>query len=243
MPSNDRIALITGANKGIGLEVARRLGENGHSVLLGSRDAERGEAAASALREQGIGARYIHLDLNDPATAAEAAAAIEALYGRLDILINNAGMGDVADGSPATADIAAVRRIFDANFFGTLAVTQAMLPLLRKSASARIVNVSSALGSLAHNSDPDWIFAGVKLIGYNASKAALNMLTVQLAAELRPAAIKVNSADPGFTATNLNNFQGSQTVEQGAAIAIRLALLDDEGPTGGFFSVDGQQPW
>ena len=118
-----------------------------------------------------------------------------------------------------------------------------MLPLLRKSHSARIVNVSSGLGSLAHNSDPDWEFAQVKFLGYNASKAALNMLTVQLAAELTDTSIKVNSADPGFTATDLNNHRGTQTIPQGAAVAIRLALLPDDGPTGCFFSANEQEPW
>jgi NAD(P)-dependent dehydrogenase (short-subunit alcohol dehydrogenase family) len=161
----------------------------------------------------------------------------------LDILVNNAGISDRNDGPPSTASIEAVRRVFETNFFGALMVTQAMLPLLRKSPSARVVNVSSGLGSLTHNGDPAWQFAGVKRMGYNGSKAALNMLTIQLAAELRDAGIKVNSADPGFTATDLNNHRGHQTVAEGAAAAIRLALLPDDGPTGGFFNAAGQEPW
>lgn len=159
------------------------------------------------------------------------------------MLVNNAGISDPADGSPGSASLDAVRRIFETNFMGALALTQAMLPLLRRSANARIVNVSSGLGSLTWNGDPAWEFARVKLIGYNASKAALNMLTVQLADELRDTSIKVNSADPGFTATDLNGHRGNQTVEQGAAEAIRLALLPADGPSGKFFSTQGESPW
>jgi NAD(P)-dependent dehydrogenase (short-subunit alcohol dehydrogenase family) len=242
-PPSARIALVTGANKGIGFEIARQLGQSGIRVLLGARDPARGEAAAATLRANGIDARFIHIDLGQPATIQAAAAAIEATSARLDILVNNAGITDRADGPPSKASINAVRRVFDTNFFGTLAVTQAMLKLLRQSPSARIVNVSSGLGSLAHNSDPAHEFARVKFIGYNASKTALNMLTVQLAAELKDAGIKVNAADPGFTATDLNDHRGYQTVAQGAAAAIRLALMPDDGPTGGFFSASGQEPW
>ncbi len=238
-----RTALVTGANKGIGFEIARQLGKAGLRVLLGARNPALGEAAASALCAEGIDARFMHIDLERPATIEAAAVAVEATYGRLDVLVNNAGITDAEDGPPGTARIDAVRRIFDTNFFGALAVTQAMLPMLRKSASARVVNVSSGLGSLAHNSDPAWEFAQVKLLGYNASKAALNMLTVQLAAELGATPIKVNSADPGFTATDLNGHRGHQTVPEGAAAAIRLALMADEGPTGGFFSAGQQEPW
>jgi NAD(P)-dependent dehydrogenase (short-subunit alcohol dehydrogenase family) len=136
-----------------------------------------------------------------------------------------------------------VRRVIEINFLGSLAVTQAMLPLLDKADAARIVNVSSGLGSLALNGDPDWQFAPVKFLGYNASKAALNMLTVQLAFELRETPIKVNSADPGFTATDLNDHRGHQTVEQGAREPVRLALLPADGPTGGFFDAAGPLPW
>lgn len=241
--STARIALVTGANKGIGFEIARQLGRVGTRVLLGARDPTLGEAAAAALAAEGIDARFIHLDLGEPASIEAAAAEIERAHGRLDILVNNAGITDPADGPPSTTRLDAVRRIFDTNLFGALAVTQAMLPLLRKSASARIVNVSSGLGSLTLNSDPSWEFAQVKLLGYNASKAALNMLTVQLAAELKDAGIKVNSADPGFTATDLNGHRGHQSVPEGAAAAIRLALLPDDGSTGGFFSASQPEPW
>jgi NAD(P)-dependent dehydrogenase (short-subunit alcohol dehydrogenase family) len=238
-----RIALVTGANKGIGFEIARQVGKSGVRVLLGARNPALGEAAASTLRAEGVDACFIHIDLEKPATIQAAAGAVEATYNRLDVLVNNAGITDPEDGPPGTTSIDAVRRIFDTNLFGALAVTQAMLPMLRKAGSARVVNVSSGLGSLAHNSDPAWEFAQVKLLGYNASKAALNMLTVQLAAELNDTGIKVNSADPGFTATDLNGHRGYQTVPEGAAAAIRLALLPDDGPTGGFFSAKRQEPW
>ena len=202
-----------------------------------------GEPAAAALKAEGVDVRFIHIDLCRPATIQAAAATIDVDYGRLDVLVNNAGIADRADGPPSKTGIDAVRRIFDTNFFGTLAVTQAMLPLLRKSPSGRIVNVSSGLGSLAHNGDPAWEFAQSKFLGYNSSKAAVNMLTVQLTAELQDTGIKVNSADPGFTATDLNGHRGRQSIPEGAAAAIHLALLPDDGPTGGFFSASNPQPW
>jgi NAD(P)-dependent dehydrogenase (short-subunit alcohol dehydrogenase family) len=238
-----RIALITGANKGIGFEIARQLGKADHRILLGARDASLGDAAASALKADGIDARFINIDLRKPATIQTAATSIEADYGRLDVLVNNAGIADRADGPPSKTSIDAVRRIFDTNFFGTLAVTQAMLPLLRNSSSGRIVNVSSGLGSLVLNGDPSWEFSQAKFLGYNSSKAAVNMLTVQLAAELYDSGIKVNSADPGFTATDLNAHRGRQTIPEGAAAAVRLALLPNDGPTGRFFSANNTEPW
>jgi len=240
---NPSIALVTGANKGIGLEVVRQLGRAGLCVWLGARDAGRGEAAAAGLREEGLDVRFVALDLGRPETLPLAAERIQEECRRLDVLVNNAGIADPADGSPGEASLDAVRRVLETNFLGTLAVTQAMLPLLRRSGAGRIVNVSSGLGSLTQNADPAWEFAKVKLLGYNAAKAALNMLTILLAAELRDTAIKVNSADPGYTATDLNGHRGTQTIEQGAAEAVRLALLPEDGPTGGFFSSAGPVPW
>ena len=175
--------------------------------------------------------------------SAQAAATIEAAHGRLDVLVNNAGIADRGDGPPSRADLDAVRRTLLTNFVGPAAVAQAMLPLLRRSPAGRIVNVSSELGSLALNADPGWEHAWAKFLGYNSSKAALNMLTVQLAFELRDTPIKVISADPGYTATDLNDHRGTQTVEQGAAEAVRLALLPADGPTGGYFSSAGSVPW
>ena len=241
--SSSQIALVTGANKGIGLEIVGTLARKGMRVLLGARNAKVGGAAAAQLKEEGLDVQFIELDLGRPETLRDAAAWIEKHAGKLDVLVNNAGITSTGDGSPAKADIDAVRRVFETNFFGTLAVTQAMLPLVRKSEAGRIVNVSSGLGSITLNGDPAWEFASVKFLGYNASKAALNMLTVQLAAELRDTPIKVNSANPGFTATDLNQHRGYQTIEQGAAEAIRLALLPEDGPTGGFFDSSGANPW
>ncbi len=243
LPSATRIALVTGANKGIGLEIARQLGRAGLHVILGVRNTELGNAAMSLLQAEGLDVGLVHLDLTDPATIAAAQARISASYGRLDVLVNNAGISDARDGLPMAAAMGAVRRIFDTNFFGTLEVCQAMGPLLMKSESGRVVNVSSGLGSFAINTDPTSVFARFKRIGYNASKAAMNMLTVQLAAELEPAGIKVNAADPGYTATDLNGFRGHQTVAEGATAAVRLALLPHDGPTGGFFDARGVQAW
>jgi NAD(P)-dependent dehydrogenase (short-subunit alcohol dehydrogenase family) len=235
-----RIALVTGANKGIGFEIARQLGKEGNRILIGARDRDRGQTAVANLRSEGFAARYVQIDLTELAAIAGATADIESQEGRLDILINNAGITSSGDGSPS---LEAVRRTFDANFFGTLAVTQAMLPLLKRSASGRIVNLSSSLGSLKQIGDPTSEFASFRFIGYGASKAALNVLTVQLGGELKDSGIKVNSADLGYTATDLNGRRGRQTIPEGAAVAIRLALLPDDGPTGGFFSVSNPQPW
>ncbi|MGA2411895.1 MAG: SDR family oxidoreductase [Candidatus Binataceae bacterium] len=237
------IALVTGANKGIGFEVARRLGQEGLIVLVAARNPALGQAATATLKAENLDARYLELDVVRPATIEAAAAFIAAEFQRLDVLVNNAGINVTGDGPPSQADLRVVQRVMETNFFGALAVTQAMLPLLRKSAAARIVNVSSGLASLQWNADPHWEFAPVKLLGYNASKAAMNMLTVQLAWELRETAIKVNSSDPGYTATDLNGNRGHQTVAQGAAETVRLALLPAEGPTGGFFASSGPDPW
>jgi NAD(P)-dependent dehydrogenase (short-subunit alcohol dehydrogenase family) len=160
-----KIALVTGANKGIGFEIARQLGKAGHCLLLGARNPALGDAAATKLKAEGIDVSFILLDVDKPETIQTAATTIGAEYGRLDVLVNNAGINDPADGPPSKTSLDAVRRVFDVNLFGVLAVTQAMLPLLRKSASARIVNVSSGLGSLSHNSDPAWEFAQVKDYG------------------------------------------------------------------------------
>ncbi len=238
-----KIALITGANKGIGFEVARQIGRTGATVLVGARNAALGEAAATKLMAEGLSARYLPIDLADNASITAAAATIAADYGHLDILVNNAGIADPGDGPASTASLSAVEHTLRINFLGSVAVSQAMLPLLRKAPSARIVNVSSGLGSLTQNADPTWQHSAVKPLGYNASKAALNMLTVHLAYELRDTKIKVNSADPGYTATDLNGNRGTQTVPEGAAETIRLALLPDDGPTGTYSDSHGIVPW
>ena len=244
MTATKKIALVTGGNKGIGLEISRNLSKAGCTVLLGARDAERGRQAVRALEQSELSdVHFIEIDVTRQETVTAAAQAIEARYGCLDILMNNAGINVRGDGLPGAASLEAVKSVVDTNFVGALRVAQAMLPLLYKSAAGRIVNVSSGLGSLTLNSDPAWSGYDVKFIGYSASKAALNMLTVHLAYALRGTKIKVNSADPGYTKTDLNNNQGIQPVEVGAIAATRLALLDDDGPTGGSFSKDGPYPW
>src|SRR5580698_6211093 len=230
----NKIALVTGANKGIGFEVARQLAGSGCTVLLGARNRALGEEAAAALKQEGRDVRYLAIDLDDLATIATSAQNIEKDFGRLDILVNNAGIAAQGDGLPSSVSLGAIERDFRVNFLGCVAVTQAMLPLLHKAPSASIVNVSSGLGSLTKSGDPAWTHVAAKFLGYAASKAALNMLTVQLAWELRDTSIKVNSVEPGYTATDLNQHRGTQSIPEGAAEIIRLALLCGNGPMGTF---------
>jgi NAD(P)-dependent dehydrogenase (short-subunit alcohol dehydrogenase family) len=241
--SSKRVALVTGANKGIGLEISRQLAEAGFTVFLGARNVGLGEQAAAKLRSQKLDVRHVGLDLTRLETIGAAAGTIKASSQQLDVLVNNAAIVDAGDGPPSTVALDVVRRVMETNFFGTLAVTQAMLPLLRKAPAARIVNLSSGLASLTMNADPTWSFAAFKLLGYNTSKAAVNMLTAQLAYELRDTAIKVNAVSPGYVATDMNAHQGTLTVAEGAAEPLRLALLPADGPTGGFFSAEGPYPW
>lgn len=242
--ANRRVALVTGANKGIGFEIARELGRAGHTVILGARNPELGRKAAAKLSDEQMDARFVELDVDREPSVQAAAAKIAEDFDHLDILVNNAGVADLTgDGPLGTVRRETAERIFRTNFFGALIVTQVMLPLLRKSSAGRIVNVSSGLGSLEQTGDQNLEISKVKYLAYSASKAALNMLTVQLANELRDVGIKVNSAAPGFTATDLNQHRGHQTVEQGAAAAVHLALLPEDGPTGGFFSSAGRVPW
>ncbi len=246
MTTGKKIALVTGGNKGIGLQISRNLAGAGCTVLLGARRAEQGEHAVRQLQQGGLGdVHFIQIDVTRHDAITAAAQQIQSRYGRLDILVNNAGVNLPGDGLPGAVDPVAAQKIFDTNFFGALRVAQTMLPLLHKSGAGRIVNVSSGLGSLTLNSDPSSPIynSSYKLIGYSASKAALNMLTLHLAYELRDTKIKVNSADPGFTKTDLNDNRGTQPVEVGAIAATRLALLDDDGPSGQSFSKDGPQSW
>ncbi len=239
-----KVVLVTGANKGIGFEVSRELGRAGFTVLLGARDTARGEQAAAKLRGEGFDVRFVTADLNDAAESGAALAKqIGEEFGHLDVLVNNAAIADREDGHASSVSIETLRRTFETNFFGTVAFTQPLLPLLRAAESARIVNVSSGLGSLAINGDPGSPFYHAKILAYNASKAALNMFTVGLAYDLRDTRIKVNSACPGYTATDLNNHSGPQTVEEGAIAIVRLAQLSEDGPTGSFTHKDGTYPW
>jgi NAD(P)-dependent dehydrogenase (short-subunit alcohol dehydrogenase family) len=243
MTTNHRIALVTGANKGIGLEIARQLAQAGVSVIIGARDAERGNAAVADLSSQGLDATFVQLNLLDEASIDAAAATISNKHGRLDILVNNAGIVDWTDGVPSRASLQAVRQTMETNFFGTLAVMQAMLPLLRKSTAARIVNLSSTLGSLASNGDPSSPYYSSQLVGYNASKAALNMLTVQLSEEFRDTPHVVNSISPGYAKTDLTGNKGFITAKQAAKTPVQFALLGDDAVSGRFVDVDGEIAW
>lgn len=240
MPNDNRIALVTGGNKGIGLEIARQLAEAGVNVIIGVRDESRARTALDDLAAGGLAAQSVPLDLDSERSIADAATTIEAEHGRLDILVNNAAIFDFADGPPSTASLAAVRRVMTTNFLGTLAVTQAMLPLLRAAPAGRIVNLSSSLGSLTLNGDPSSTYYSSQFIGYNASKAALNMLTVQLHEELRDTSIVVNSVSPGFVKTDLTGY-GTMTPEEGARLPVRYALSGDQ--SGQFVEPDGTTPW
>lgn len=235
--------LITGANKGIGYEAARQLGKLGYRILIGARDEARGRKAAANLAEEGIDAHFVQLDLQDQDSITAAASMISSEYSGLDVLINNAGISLGGATPPSQLQLSEIRATFDTNFFGTVAVTQAMLPLLLQSPAGRIVNMSSGLGSLTYNSDPLHEHAQFNLLAYNSSKAALNAATIIFAKEFKDTPLKINSADPGFTATDLNGFTGPRTVEQAARIVVRLATLSADGPTGGFYEENGEVPW
>lgn len=241
--NSQRIALVTGANKGIGFEVARQLARRGDTVLVGARNEGRGREAEAKLKAEGFDAHFVHLDLEDALTHQRAAKLIEEKFGKLDVLVNNAGIALDANFKASTVPQELLRKTFDTNFFGVIAVTQALLPLLKKSRAGRIVNVSSGLASLTNHGDPAWEFYEVKLLAYNSSKTALNAFTVTLAHELKDTKIKVNSADPGFTATDLNGHSGYKTVEQGASVIVELAILPDDGATGRYFDDNGLLPW
>jgi len=246
-----RIALITGANQGIGLQIAKDLAAKGIVVLVGSRNLENGKKAAA---EIGAKAHAVQLDVTDQNSITAAAKSIEAEFGHLDILVNNAGISKI--GSPkgtveeivksgkfTTARLEDIRAIYETNVFGVIAVTQAMLPLLRKGISQRIVIVSSGVGSLTRTLGEGGEHLRMLFGMYSGSKTALNAVMVGLALDLAPEGIKVNAACPGYTKTALNNFQGTRTVEEGAREAVRLALLDDNGPTGTYSNDDGRLPW
>jgi len=228
-------ALVTGANKGIGLEIARQLGQRDFAVWLGCRDPARGEAAAAELRQQGIEAHCLVLDVGDANSVRSAAAYLQGQTDALDALVNNAGMNFGRPPPPSQEPVEQMRAIFDVNVFGAVRVTQAFLPLLRKSGRARIVMMSSGLGSIGSTLDMTSENWNIGSAGYCASKAALNMITVKFAKELAAEGIKVNAADPGLTATDLNGHMGHRTPADAAPIAVRLATLDGLGPTGGFF--------
>ncbi len=240
--STQTIALVTGANKGIGYDIAAGLGRLGWKVGVGARDDGRREAAVAQLREAGVDAFGVPLDVTDDASVAAAAALVAEQAGGLDVLVNNAGVTGGMPQTPTTADLDTVRAAVETNVYGVIRVTNALLPLLRRSASPRIVNMSSTVGSLTRQTAPG-DGAGPIAIAYSPSKTFLNGVTVQYAKELADTNILINLACPGFVATDLNGFRGTRSTEQGAAIAIRLATLPDDGPTGGYFDDAGVIPW
>ena len=247
-----RVALVTGANQGIGLQIAKDLVAHGFTVLVGSRSLERGEAGP----RRSTGTRALQLDVTDKASIAAAAERIRKELGRLDVLINNAAISNTRKTPgmslqeyaeitrPSNVSLDEVRAVWETNVFGVLAVTQAMLPLLLEAPAARIVNVSSGVGSLTMNSDPAFPYRRIFGPVYPASKTALNAMTLAMAIELESAGIKVNAVSPGFTKTNLNGYEGTETVEEGAREAVRVALLGPDGPTGTFSHAKlGPLPW
>ena len=240
--SEKTTALVTGANKGIGYAIAEGLGRLGWRVGVGARDPQRLEEAVARLREGGADAFAVPLDVTDDDSVAAAADRLREQEGRLDVLVNNAGITGGGDNLPTSADLDMIRRVLEVNVYGVIRTTNALLPLLREAPSPRIVNMSSGVGSLTRQSDPA---GGVGPIhtAYSPSKTFLNAVTVQYVRELAGTNVLVNLACPGYVATDLNGFSGHRTPEQGAQVAIRLATLPDDGPTGGYFEDAGQIPW
>jgi NAD(P)-dependent dehydrogenase (short-subunit alcohol dehydrogenase family) len=241
-----RVALISGANKGIGFETARQLGQQGITVLLGSRDQARGEAAANILRGEGIDARALKLDVLNYADHKAVATLIEKEFGVLDILINNAGV--LLDGGAGAKDAVAtsealLRETFDVNFFAVIALTQTLLPLLQKSTAGRIVNLSSILGSNTLHATPGSPIYAMKQLAYDSSKAALNMFTNHLAYTLKDTKIKVNSAHPGWVKTDMGGEGAMMEIVDGAKTSVTLATLPEDGPTAGYFHMGQALPW
>jgi len=238
-----KTVLITGANKSIGFETARQLGQAGYRVWLGCRDTARGQAAATQLVEEGLDVRLLAIDVTRDDSVRDAAERVRAEEGKLDVLINNAG---VLGATPAKANeqpVDDIRAVYETNVLGPIRVTQAFTPLLKAAGQSNIVMVSSGLGSLSWLSDPQHPFHGVNALGYNSSKSALNAVTVSLAKSLAAEGIKVNAVDPGYTATDFNGHSGYRTVEQAAAGVAWLARQDASGPTGGFYFEQETVPW
>jgi NAD(P)-dependent dehydrogenase (short-subunit alcohol dehydrogenase family) len=249
MSNQDKIALVTGATRGIGLETVRQLAETGVHVLLAGRNRDKAVEAALQLQRQGLLVEAIALDVTDSASIAAAAQEIERKHGKLDILVNNAGIiADDADKGVSGQSIATWRKTFDTNLFGVIETTQALLPLIRKSDAGRIVNVSSLLGSISEHQNPaSFIYEFKGVPSYNVSKSAVNAWTVHLAHELKDTGIKVNTIHPGYVKTDMNKAgdqqNGELEVADGARTSVRLALIDNAGPTGGYYYFDQVLPW
>ncbi len=242
--STKKIALITGANKGIGLETARQLGKQDITVLTGARDEAKSSQAAETLRKEGLDAHGIVIDVNDAGSIQKAAAGVERDYGRLDILVNNAGvMLDDDKKKPSEQSLEVWRKTFETNLFGLIATTQAFLPLLRKSAAGRIVNLSSILGSIHFHATPGSPTYDNKVAAYNVSKSAVNAFTVQLAYELKDTPMKVNAAHPGWVKTEMGGEGATMEISDGAKTSVALATVGADGPNGGFLHLGETLPW
>ncbi len=246
------VALVTGANKGIGFEISRILAESGIFVWMAGRDSARIKEATASLKKAGLPVDAISLDVTDPQSVESAAQHVQTVSGALDILVNNAGIvnerrlnkaGEPEVIPPSQIELNTLRQTYETNVFGVFTVTKAFLSLLRKSPAGRIVNMSSGLGSLTQRSDPNWAYSVVNALAYCSSKTAVNGITVAFAKELKDTPIKVNAADPGYCATDLNGHSGPRTPTQGAEIAVRLATLPEDGPTCGYFDENGPVPW
>jgi NAD(P)-dependent dehydrogenase (short-subunit alcohol dehydrogenase family) len=245
MDNTKKIALITGANRGLGFEMARQLGAAKVTVLLAAREPKKGEPAAEKLRAEGADVRFLKLDVTSHADHASAYQFLEEKFGRLDILVNNAGISaePLGTGKVSTTRGETIHRTFETNFFAPVALTQTLLPLLRKSAAARIVNMSSILGSQTLHADAQSPIYEFKSLSYDASKAALNSFTIHLAHELKDTRIKVNSAHPGWVKTDMGTDAAPMEIPEGAKTGVDLALLGEDGPTGGFFHLGKPLPW
>lgn len=246
MATEKKIAFITGGNRGIGLETARQLGKQDVKVVIGSRDAEKGKTAAEKLRAEGADVESIRFDITKAADYQEAYNYFDKNFGRLDILINNAGVSKETIGGPnntSSVSQAILRETFDTNFFGTIQLTQVLLPLIKKSPEGRIVNLSSILGSLTLHADPNSPIYAAKILAYDASKSALNAFSIHLAHELQGTKVKVNSAHPGWVKTEMGTDAAPMEIPDGAKTSVQLALLPADGPTGGFFHMGEVLPW
>lgn len=242
-----RVALITGANRGLGFEVARQLAQAGQTVVIGARDSQKGEEAAELLRTEGLDVESVVLDVNDSASVERAARDLRERHGSIDVLVNNAGiLPEATAGAGEAINAALFRQTFDTNVIGAVSVTEQLLPLLRESPAGRIVNVSSTMGSLADQSNPESPFYAMVVPAYQASKAALNSVTIGLSKALADTPIKVNSVCPGFVQTDLtpiNREQAPLSAADAARVVVRYALVSDAGPTGGFFDYEAAVAW
>lgn len=241
--TDKRQALVTGANKGIGFAIAKGLAQAGLAVWMGARDRARGEEAVRTLREEGLDVRFLQIDVADDESVRRAAETVGAEVSALHILVNNAGIVLDLQTVPSELSIEAVKATYEVNLFGPIRVTQALAPLLKAAGDARIVMMGSGVGSLTLITDPTSLFSTVNLLAYSSSKVALNAVTVSFAKEFEPFGMKVNAVEPGHVRTDLNGNSGFITPEEGAVTAIKMALIEQNGPTGGFFGSHGRQPW